>query len=113
MDRPQRRLDIPDPRSVRQAATRATIAVDPVSLAIDERLRSDQAFSAASPLFLLMFAFPASVTGNAAGRLGVVWSLAGMAVFLLWIWAFVSRPWRSARSEPWTAIVPVPDGSRG
>ena len=98
---------------LRQAATRATIAADPVSLAIDERLRSEQAFSATSPLLLLMFAFPASVTGNAAGSLGVVWALAGMAIIPLWIWANFCRPWRSAPSEPWSPAVPVPDGSRG
>jgi hypothetical protein len=98
---------------LKQAATRATMAADPVSLAIDERLRSEQAFYATSPLVALVFAFPASVTGNAADWLGIVWSLAGMAILLLWLWATVSRPWRSAPSARWSPVIPVPDGSRG
>jgi hypothetical protein len=78
---------------VRQAATRTTIAMDPTSLAIDERLRSIDSFHAANPLSSIILAFPA--VGLHAGPSGfiLVWGFAGAFILVLMSLGMRSHPW--------------------
>jgi hypothetical protein len=77
--------------AVRRAATRATIAIDPMSLAIDERLRSQDAFAFSNLLYLFMLTLPTSPELDyklAQAR------IIGYAVLgFLWVWAAWKRPW--------------------
>jgi hypothetical protein len=85
---------------LRRAANRPTIALDASSLAIDERLRSLDAFSAAGPLYLLQLAFPASLIFHATPQwLPLPWLVEFAIVSGLWILAQVSNPWRAASSR--------------
>jgi hypothetical protein len=79
---------------VRQAATRATVAMDPTSLAIDERLRSNDSFQAANPLSLIIMAFP--VVGLQGGPSGfiLVWGVAGALILVVMSLGVHFQPWR-------------------
>jgi hypothetical protein len=96
---------------VRQAATRPTVAVDPTSLAIDERMRSEEAFGALSPLFALIIAFPGGIAQSGPVWLSLLWFAACVPVLLLSTWAGLTRPWQSGRLTPWIPNVPVPSRS--
>jgi hypothetical protein len=86
---------------VRHAATRATVAVDPVSLTIDERLRSDDAFGATFPLFFLLLVFGGSTTSTLGpGWLEHAWKVGAFLVFGLWVWGMTSGPWRARSALP-------------
>ena len=87
---------------VAREVRRPAIAVDPVSLTIDERMRSQEAFTAAAPLMIL---------GNLAGY-GVMplensgrWSDFFVAVPLLslalWLIAQQFTPWPKPGPAPW------------
>jgi hypothetical protein len=98
---------------MRQAATRGTVALDPLSLTIDERLRSDDAFAATVPLYLLLFAFPAAaVFGHGHDSLGFAWTACWMVVAVMRPWADTRPPWRPVQARgPWVpAAVPSGDG---
>jgi hypothetical protein len=98
---------------IRQAGTRATLALDSSSLAIDERLRSEDAFHAAFPLYLLSFAlFPGATAVDAHW----MWQLSfgvGITVFLLFGLAGICRPWQPLRRslrgpfETWAPSLPT------
>jgi hypothetical protein len=95
---------------VKQSATRATIAVDPFSLTIDERLRSEDAFDATGPLYIWMWAFPFETVAR-AGRpwLDLLWLGVFVGTSLLRVWGAQSRPWRSQTPRGWwspTAVAP-------
>lgn len=86
--------------AVRRSVTAATVAVDPVSLAIDERLRSEQAFAAISPLFMSAFALQPAAIVTRTG-----WGDALLGLFLLgipamFVAASVVAPW-SWRRPRW------------
>jgi hypothetical protein len=94
-----------------QAASRATLAVDPVSLAIDERLRSEDAFAATSMLTLLLLVIPSSALTNA--RLEQVWLVALVGVACLQLWAYRGRPWRTAAGPAAPYLAPPQPGGAG
>jgi hypothetical protein len=84
---------------VRQAASRATIALDPASLAIDERLRSRDAFSATQPLVFLVLVF----TGSAKSGLrwlDLTWGLSVVIICALGLWGELSAPWSAPTKPP-------------
>lgn len=83
---------------VRQEGTRPTIAMDESSLAIDERLRSEDAYSISIVLLLLLFVFP-DTTAYSPGWLNQVWDLGGVALAGLWVLGLSRRPWRPLRRE--------------
>jgi hypothetical protein len=83
---------------VRHAATRATIALDPTSLAIDERLRSQEAFSATLPLVFLAYVFVGS-DPSGLRWLDLAWGLSAIICLALRLWGELSPPW----SAPTTA----------
>jgi hypothetical protein len=94
---------------VRQAATRATVAADPFSLAIDERLRSEDAFAATLPLTLLLIAFPASAVGGPGHAwIDLLWLVSLVAVGGLIHMGRTHRPWVSvAPRGTWLPRRPV------
>jgi hypothetical protein len=97
---------------MRQSATRATIAVDPFSLTIDERMRSEDAFAAAGPLYVWMFAFPFETVAQ-AGRswLFLLWGAVFVGTSLLRVWGVASRPWRPETPRGWwSPTAPAPSG---
>jgi hypothetical protein len=79
---------------VRQAATRATVATDPVSLTIDERLRSQDTFSATLPLLFLVGVLIAGNTGTTYGPgwLDDAALLGGLLILALRPWSEISGP---------------------
>jgi hypothetical protein len=94
---------------LRRAATRATIAVDPVSLAIDERLRSNEAFATAGLLYSLMFAMlPGAITNP---PLILLWFIATVVISGLWMLGHVRRPWPSVPMPPLRYLAPPPAAS--
>jgi hypothetical protein len=96
---------------VRQAAARATIAVDALSLAIDERLRSDEAFQATGPLLLLLAAFPSSLAfDNGTTSLGLVWAAATVIILVLRLRADIDRALSQRSAAGWFPTVPAPGG---
>jgi hypothetical protein len=85
---------------VRQAATRPTIALDPASLAIDERFRSQDAFSATLPLVFLVLVFTGSGAVKSGLRwLDLAWALSAVIICALRLWAELNPPW-SAPTTP-------------
>jgi hypothetical protein len=79
---------------LRQASTRATVAMDPSSLAIDERLRSDDSFRATNPLSSLIVAFPAlGLSGGPSGFI-LVWGFAGAIILLMNSLGIYIHPWQ-------------------
>jgi hypothetical protein len=96
-------------RGLRWAASRATVAVDGVSLAIDERMRSEEAFSATAPLFLLLYVFPAAaVGGHWPSWLFLAWTGASIINTVCWWIAVTSRPWRPRSVWPVRLTTPPP-----
>jgi hypothetical protein len=96
--------------AVRQAATRATVAADATSLAIDERLRSDEAFAATGPLFFLLLVFPAStIFANSPTWLATMWAVAAVIIAVLRVWGEGRPPWQPARIG-WSPTTPAPSG---
>jgi hypothetical protein len=80
-----------------RATIRPTIAVDDVSLAIDERLRSEDAFTPTAMLYLLLIAIPASgLLGTLPGWLVGLWIASTLLIQLLFTWAQAKPPWRRA-----------------
>jgi hypothetical protein len=78
----------------RHAATRATVAIDPVSLTVDERLRSQDAFSATLPLLFLVGVL---IAGNTRSAYGPGWLddaalLGGWVILALRLWGEISGP---------------------
>jgi hypothetical protein len=82
--------------AVRRAATRATIAIDPMSLAIDERLRSQDAFQFSHLLYLFMLTLPSSPELNF--KLAQARIIAYAVLGILWAWAVWKRPWPTTPS---------------
>jgi hypothetical protein len=97
---------------VKQSATRATIAVDPFSLTIDERMRSEDAFAATGPLYIWMLAFPFETVAQAGrGWLYLLWLGVFVGTSLLRAWGAARRPWRSLTPRGWwSPTAPAPDG---
>jgi hypothetical protein len=91
-----------------RVAARATVAVDPYSLTIDERLRSEDVYNATGLLFLLLYAFPAeAVAGHGHAWLFPVWSVAAIGLQMLWVIGLTSHPWRPRWSwPPWFTTPP-------
>jgi hypothetical protein len=90
---------------VRHAATRATIALDPVSLAIDERLRSQDAFSATLPLMFLVYVLLGlSTTTSGLRWLDLAWKLSAVIILALRLWAEFSAPWKAQAKPPGSFI---------
>ena len=81
-----------------------TVAVDPVSLAIDERFRSMDAFHVAYPMIFLMPAFPSGGFTHSPSWLQLVWLIAIVVLCVLFVWAAFKAPGlgavRCARVEP-------------
>ncbi len=90
---------------LRRALGRATVAVDATSLALDERLRSEEVFAAIGPLYLFLLALPAPLFAqSAAGWLILPWSLGGMVLLVLHAVARSRHPWPSVAVQvPWPA----------
>jgi hypothetical protein len=68
--------------------------MDPVSLTIDERLRSQDAFSATGPLVFLVGVL---IAGNTRSAFGPGWLddavfLGGMLILALEVWGAISGP---------------------
>jgi MFS family permease len=76
-----------------QASSRPTVAVDPVSLAIDERFRSMDAFHVAYPMIFLMLAFPSGGFTHSPSWLQLVWLIAIVVLCVLFVWAAFKAPW--------------------
>jgi hypothetical protein len=93
---------------MRQASTRATVAMDPTSLAIDERLRSEDGYRATNPLTSIILAFPAVGLMNGPSPFILVWGFGGLAVLLLWSWGLQSRPWQTLGLNTLAPEFPVP-----
>jgi hypothetical protein len=96
-----------------RAATRATVALDQVSLAIDERLRSSDAVLAVVPLYLLLLAFlPAALNvSDARSWLGPLWVVVAIVVSILYLWAANAGPGQTAWRMPSAAADTAPDGA--
>ena len=78
-----------------RAVRRPTVAVDRDSLAIDERLRAQDAFAAAQPLYGLLYAFPLSlVIAVAPAWLAVAWFGGFLVLNALWALGVQRPPWR-------------------
>jgi MFS family permease len=90
-----------------QASTRPTVAVDPVSLAIDERFRSSDAFHVAYPMIFLMVAFPSGGFTHSPSWLQLVWLIAIVALCALLGWGVLRAPWGWELSAP-RSIGPLP-----
>jgi hypothetical protein len=95
---------------VKQAATRPTLAMDPVSLAIDERLRSNDAYQATAPLTLLITAFPAVNIQHGPGWLILVWGASGSVILLLRAFGTQNHPWQTESSNRLRPTLPHPGG---
>jgi hypothetical protein len=81
-----------------RAARRSTLAVDDVSLAIDERLRSEDAFAATGMLYLLAITLPVSTvlqSDTIPLWLGDIWLLSSVVIQGLWFWASATPPWKT------------------
>jgi hypothetical protein len=76
---------------LKRATTRPTIATDPISLEIDEMLRSEEAFGAVGPL--LMLAAVLLIASEASGSVALAWGLVNLPVQLFWLLALNTRPW--------------------
>jgi hypothetical protein len=94
--------------TARQAITREPIAYDGFSLAVDERLRSDETQRAIQPLGLLLFACSASpatlnptLPDGAVAGLAVGWFLTLIALLV----ALTDRPWDNPQAACWTPPV--------
>jgi hypothetical protein len=98
---------------IRQATARPTLALDPSSLAIDERLRGEDAFQAAYPLYLLSYMlFQGAAAANTPSWLFPLTFAVATATLGLWFWAANSRPWKALPAAQqgalalWTASSP-------
>jgi hypothetical protein len=89
---------------VRRAAIRTTIAVDPVYLAIDERLGSEEAFAASKLWLFLLVAVPVSASTSA--DLDLAHIAATLVIFGLSFWATLRRPWPTAATPPIGLVAP-------
>lgn len=85
---------------LRQAATRATIALDQMSLAIDERLRAEEAFSSFGWLSGLLIAFPTGISQGGPAWLHLVWLGALAIIYPGQIAAAASKPWKVEHRRP-------------
>jgi hypothetical protein len=89
--------------AVLMATNRATIAVDPITLALDERLRSSQALFALTPLIGVAYLYSdLSHVGNATGIL----QQAPNYILVVYAFARIQRPW--AAPQPPAPVAPVP-----
>jgi hypothetical protein len=80
-----------------RAMSRETIALDDVSLAIDQRLRSDEAFSASVGLYLVVFVVPGSSLFDLLPFwFGEVWVAGVLVILALQAWGRSRPPWKSA-----------------
>jgi hypothetical protein len=93
---------------VRQAASRPAVAMDPVSLAIDERLRSEDALNSIIPLESIIFAFPSSSIPSHTPWLDLVWLISLGAVLGVGLIAKYRKPWNSVRLDEWAPGNPIP-----
>jgi hypothetical protein len=89
--------------SIRRAATRATVAVDPMSLTIDERLRSEDAFRSSGLLYLFMVSLSTSPDLN--DKLEQARIIGYVILGALWAWAVWRQPW-STTPAPVTPVAP-------
>jgi hypothetical protein len=81
-----------------RVVTRSTLAVDEVSLAIDERLRSEDAYVFTQVLYLLPFAVPVSQLPKALPYWFLqVWIAGFVVIQLLWLVGLVRPPWKPFR----------------
>ena len=88
-------------RNVNQVAGRPSIAIDPVSLEIDDELRCIAGFEAIAPSFPLLFAFPCSLLlGTVSPWLLDLWVAGVLIVTGVSLWVRFSR----TRQQP----VPTP-----
>lgn len=86
---------------VRLAVDRPTVAVDAVSLAVDERLRSEEVLLAVAPLSLVVFAFPPVLVAQApAAWLALPWGVCGIGLAVLWAVVQARQPWTSPGRGP-------------
>jgi hypothetical protein len=79
------------------AHRRASVAVDGESLEIDDRLRANDAYTAAQPLALAITMFPVLLL-PVNSRVGALWAIAMVAVYGLKSWADVAAPHRGSRN---------------
>jgi hypothetical protein len=81
--------------SVARTVRGASIAVDAFSLAIDERLRSQDAFNVTGPPAVMLLIFPAfTLLEKVPPGLAKVWILGLLALQGLWLWAQARPPWK-------------------
>lgn len=97
--------------ALRRSVNRPTIAVDAFSLALDERLRAEEAFASTGPLMVFLWAFPLVALGPRLEWLATMWLVCQTLIMVLWLWAQNSRPWPTTPGElviaPITAEGPV------
>lgn len=100
---------------VQRVTDRPTLAVDADSLAIDDRLRTEDSVRCLACIPQLVFPvvwFPMLDVG--AGWLFPLWMGVAVAVWGLWLWAISSRPWKNTPPpypHPPAAVWPaVPGG---
>jgi hypothetical protein len=88
--------------TLRQAMNRPAIAVDPVSLAIDERLRAEEALAVTQPLFLVWIVLPPAIFGLPGLPFWLAKTLAVcmLVVMLLFLWSNLQH--RQSRLRPAT-----------
>ena len=80
---------------VLRTATQPSVAMDYPSLFLDERLRSEDAFTSTSMLYLLMFSVPAaSMLDRLPFWLSGVWMFSISAVQFSWLIAQGRPPWK-------------------
>jgi hypothetical protein len=90
---------------LRHSANRPTIAIDAPSLALDERLRAEDAFASTAPLMVFVWAFPLQALGPRLGWLATMWFVCLTLINALWLWAQNSKPWPRTPGEP--VIAPI------
>lgn len=100
--------------AVRRAMAREPIAFDGFSLAVDERLRSDDTLQAFQPVTTMLFVSSASPAMLAPAVpdwflacLAAGWTITMISLFL----AITDRPWDNPQAARWTAPVLAQDHS--
>jgi hypothetical protein len=82
-----------------RATTRATVATDAVSLAIDEMLRSEESFAALTPLYALAMLLAFTSEGSSSS-VAFGWTVANLALVVFWLLVLNARPWPTLPEPP-------------
>jgi hypothetical protein len=94
---------------IRRSLTRATIAIDATSLAIDERLRAQEVLTAMMPLSAMFYVpMGLSTWPLPSTWFLLLWAFSTAATMGLWVWAAAQPPWQSSPRIAQTAVPPEP-----